>query len=98
MITRRKFISGIIAASLAPAIVKAESLMKIRIPREGFILPDEITSIRFDGSHTFKLALITSERADGLIARFEPEISTQINNVEAMPLAWHSNGKLYLYD
>ena len=35
MIGRRSFLAGIFAAGAAPAIVKAESLMKIIVPRQG---------------------------------------------------------------
>ncbi len=37
---RRGFIGGIFAAAAAPAIVRAESIMRLRVPRHGIITPD----------------------------------------------------------
>ena len=42
MIGRRSFITGILGAASAPAIVKAESLMKIVVPRREILAPLEI--------------------------------------------------------
>lgn len=40
MFNRRSFLGSILAAGMAPAIVKADNLMKIVVPRQDLILPD----------------------------------------------------------
>lgn len=42
MIGRRSFIAGILGAAAAPAVVRAESLMKIVVPRRKILVPLEI--------------------------------------------------------
>lgn len=39
--SRRGFLKGIIAAAMAPAIVRAESLMPIYVPKQELIIPDQ---------------------------------------------------------
>lgn len=41
-ISRRQFLQGMIAAAAAPAIVKAENIMKIWVPRQRVHTPEEI--------------------------------------------------------
>lgn len=39
MVTRRNFLAGMLAAASAPAIVKAENMMKIFVPKQEIIIP-----------------------------------------------------------
>jgi hypothetical protein len=55
---RRGFLQGILASGVAPFIVKAESLMAIRVPFKGFIL-DEYPD--FDSAHAYSNGVLTSE-------------------------------------
>ncbi len=45
MITRRNFLGGMIAACAAPAIVRAESLMKIAVPDQRIYVANGIETI-----------------------------------------------------
>jgi hypothetical protein len=48
---RRGFLSAILLAGTAPAIVRASSLMKIIVPEQAIILPSKLSSLSadFDG-------------------------------------------------
>lgn len=46
MITRRTFLKGILAAGAAPAICKAENLMKIQVPKRQLILPEWVENAK----------------------------------------------------
>lgn len=64
MIGRRSFLAGILGAAAAPAIVKAESLMRVVVPKREMLIVGSLGGIeRFrihaDGSHSF--ATLTSE-------------------------------------
>lgn len=42
MITRRGFLSGILATTIAPAIVRSESIMKIWVPSQELVIVSAI--------------------------------------------------------
>lgn len=46
MITRRGFLTGMLALGAAPAIVRAESLMRIWVPRQEVLTLDMIRALR----------------------------------------------------
>lgn len=61
---RRGFLAGILAAGAAPAIVKAESLMKIIVPPEKKILIGTYHAMEY--SHPKPGDFILSRHSDGL--------------------------------
>ena len=62
MIGRRSFLAGILAAGAAPAIVKAESLMKIVVPSHRVLWRDKFGELgQIDG-----FRIVTSEMMRGI--------------------------------
>jgi len=45
--SRRLFLKGLAGLFVAPAIVKAENIMKIAVPRTEIILPEEFNPLNF---------------------------------------------------
>lgn len=70
--SRRGFLAGVLAASAAPAFVRAESLMKIVVPSKDLILPEGY--ILADGSIYSKASEMLSMRQDHFGELFFPTI------------------------
>lgn len=57
---RRGFLKAIFAAGAAPAFVKADSLMKIIVPSQGLILPEQ-EIVQSSDNQLVTLSIVTKE-------------------------------------
>lgn len=83
MINRRGFLKSMLALGAAPAIVKAENLMKIFVPSQEIILLDktiEVTTKLFTG-HIDELRI--SQWFNIVVVRKSNEVRTFVNGVES---------------
>lgn len=79
IITRRGFLAGMLALGTAPAVVKADSLMKIVVPKREIILLSSLDILNalnsnFDGDTHSVLHRIRSSRQDEFGEAFFPTI------------------------
>lgn len=101
MIGRRSFLAGILGAAAAPAIVKAESLMKIVVPRarlytgeigviDGFLV---VVSPTMSTSYAAREMLRIAQR--DLLSMYSREVSLPSSSGKTIKFRRYGNGAVF---
>ena len=86
MTTRRGFLLGMLALGAAPAIVRAESLMPIRVP------PQELRIGRYDGFNFYESAMMPDELT------YYVDHGREAGDMTCIVTATEMNGRIIIVD